>query len=108
VPGSQGLARRHEVIAWPHTGASRVSAIRARLDDLSLNGHGAEGLLDCVMLPTRLRGPLMENLGAGFFDLFDVAPVAGDERRRRDQLNREGAERTVQERERQRGAQSSR
>jgi hypothetical protein len=28
------------------------------------------------MLPTRLRGPLMENLGAGFFDLFDVAPVA--------------------------------
>jgi hypothetical protein len=48
------------------------------LDDLSLNGHGAEGLLDCVMLPTRLRGPLMENLGAGFFDLFDVVLVAED------------------------------
>jgi transcriptional regulator with XRE-family HTH domain len=26
----------------------------------------------------RLRGPLMENLGAGFFDLFDVVLVADD------------------------------
>ena len=34
-------------------------------------------------------------------------PLTDDERRRRDQLNREGAERTAQERERQRGASSS-
>ena len=34
-------------------------------------------------------------------------PLTDDERRRRDQLNREGAERTAQERERQRGAHSS-
>jgi transcriptional regulator with XRE-family HTH domain len=26
----------------------------------------------------RLRGPLMENLGAGFFDVFDVVLVADD------------------------------
>ena len=34
-------------------------------------------------------------------------PLTDDERRRRDQLNREGAERTAQERERQRGPRSS-
>ena len=34
-------------------------------------------------------------------------PLTDDERRRRDQLNREGAEWTAQERERQRGAHSS-
>jgi hypothetical protein len=34
-------------------------------------------------------------------------PLTDDERRRRDQLNREGAERTAQERERQRGTHSS-
>jgi hypothetical protein len=34
-------------------------------------------------------------------------PLTDDDRRRRDQLNREGAERTAQERERQRGAHSS-